>query len=99
MKAQIAIIAGGLAIAAGVAYAELKPATTTSPQINQSSASPQPSQSQAQTTDSQQTPTQIKEAPAQTQQRLTNPNTRPKLPNGGGEAEGREGGNFDGEDD
>ena len=43
MKVQIAIIAGGLAIAAGVAYAELKPSNTSNVNMN-TPASPTPSQ-------------------------------------------------------
>jgi hypothetical protein len=44
MKVQIAIIAGGLAIAAGVAYAELKPSNSSTVKMN-TTASPAPSQS------------------------------------------------------
>lgn len=91
MKVQIAIIAGGLAIAAGVAYAELKPAGAPSvPATTQSSDpnanSTQPSQPQQQT----QTQSQTKSAPSQTQPKLTNPNTKPNIPGGGDDHESGE---------
>ena len=104
MKTQIAIIAGGLAIAAGVAYAELSPKTQSIPnnavqptasQSQQSSLSA-PSQTNIQPRQN------TKSTPSNKQQRLTNPNTQPQLPSGGGEGEGREGGEggfFGGGDD
>jgi hypothetical protein len=102
MKAQIAIIAGGLAIAAGVAYAELKPTNTVAEQTSQA---PAPVQSDP-TPQTSQTPLQQKSGPAPTS-KLTNPNsgTHIQPPRGGGEGgehEGRgehEGGFFGGDDD
>jgi predicted transglutaminase-like cysteine proteinase len=99
MKAQIAIIAGGLAIAAGVAYAELKPAST-APTMPATSQSSDPNGSTAQQTQPN-SQSNGQSAPSQNQQKLTNPNTnsniRPKVPSGGGEGgEGREGGEHGG---
>jgi hypothetical protein len=111
MKAQIAIIAGGLAIAAGVAYAELKPANQaptaplTSQGVDQNTSAPAQDQ-QAQQPQSNST-TQGNSAPAQGGTKITNPNTKPKIPGGrGGDDEGGEGheggerhGLFGGDDD
>lgn len=102
MKAQIAIIAGGLAIAAGVAYAELKPTNTVAKQTSQA---PAPVQSDP-TPQTSQTPLHQKSGPAPTS-KLTNPNsgTHIQPPRGGGEGgeqDGRgehEGGFFGGDDD
>jgi hypothetical protein len=88
MKTQIAIIAGGLAIAAGVAYAELKPSNTVA---GQSTQVPAPVQSNT----ASQTPANTapqKSAPAPTS-KLTNPNSGSHIqaPSGrGGEGEGGE---------
>jgi hypothetical protein len=104
MKTQIAIIAGGLAIAAGVAYAELKPTNTVAEQTSQSAA-PTPVQSDPAPQTSQ-IPPQQKSGSAPTS-KLTNPNsgTHIQPPRGGGEGgehEGRgghDGGFFGGDDD
>ena len=98
MKTQIAIIAGGLAIAAGVAYAELSPKSQPIPKTTlQQQTAPQ-NQQPTQTAPRQNTTS----APNKTRQKLINPNTQPQLPRGGGEGEGREGGEggfFGGGDD
>ena len=98
MKVQIAIIAGGLAIAAGVAYAELKPSKTSNVNVN-SAATASPTSVAPQNT-TPQTPQNSQSAPSK---KLTNPNTATHIqpPKGGGEGEG-EGGFFGlggGEDD
>jgi hypothetical protein len=91
MKAQIAIIAGGLAIAAGVAYAELKPSNTVA---GQSTQAPAPVQSNTAPHTPLNTAPQ-NSAPAPTS-KLTNPNSgsHVQAPTGrGGEGErGGEGG-------
>ena len=81
MKQQIAIIGVGLAIAAGVAYAELKPNNSTSPS---QTSSPAPSESASSAPSS----TQVQEAPASqpaskpVQPKLKNPNSKPQISGG-----------------
>jgi cytoskeletal protein RodZ len=77
MKQQIAIIGVGLAIAAGVAYAELKPNNSTSPS---QTSSPAPSESASSAPSS----TQVQEAPASQplQPKLKNPNSKPQISGG-----------------
>ena len=100
MKVQIAIIAGGLAIAAGVAYAELKPNNPSTGNLN-TTASPLPTKNAKQSSTPQNsTPQKTQSAPSK---KLTNPNSATHIqpPKGGGEGEG-EGGFFGlggGEDD
>ena len=87
MKVQIAIIAGGLAIAAGVAYAELKPSNSSNIKMN-TTASPAPSEIAPQnSTPQNSTPQKNQSAPSK---KLTNPNTATHIqpPKGGGEGEG-----------
>jgi hypothetical protein len=74
MKVQIAIIAGGLAIAAGVAYAELKPSKTSNVNVN-SAATASPTSVAPQNT-TPQTPQNAQSAPSK---KLTNPNSRQKV--------------------
>lgn len=99
MKVQIAVIGGGIAIAAAVAYAEFKsqPATSNlpSPQSSLQTFSPKPSQN------SQTKTSPTLKSQAKPKQIIPNPNVRPQIPNGGGGGEGgeREGGFFGGEDD
>jgi len=82
MKVQIAIFAGGLAIAAGVAYAELKPSNSSNLKMN-TAASPAPSAIAPQNS----TPQQTQSAPSK---KLINPNSSTHIqpPQGGGEGEG-----------
>ena len=95
MKQQIAIIGVGLAIAAGVAYAELKPNNPTTPSQTtpsnpSESASPAPSTAPVQEAPASQ--------PIQTAQpKLKNPNSKPQI--SGGEHEGREGREHEGGED
>ena len=101
MKAQIVIIAGGLAIAAGVAYAELKPASNapampaTSQIVDQNNS--QGAQNQSAQPPQSNTTNNGNSAPAQGGAKITNPNTKPQIPGGrGGEdGEGGEGGEDD----
>ena len=100
MKVQVAIIAGGLAIAAGVAYAELKPSNSATGNLN-TTVSPVPTRNAPQnSTPQNSTQQKTQSAPSK---KLTNPNsgTHIQPPRGGGEGEG-EGGFFGlggGEDD
>jgi hypothetical protein len=101
MKAQIAIIVGGVAIAAAVTYAELKPSNTVAEQTQQSST-PTPIQSSAVP---QSTPQKSQSVPAPSS-KLTNPNSRIQMapPNGdseghvdrNGDSHGDDGGRFNG---
>lgn len=107
MKTQIAIVAGGLAIAGAVAYAELKPASNTSTTIPNAGQSTQaPAQNQGTTSQSAPAPqTDLKQSPSTTQNKITNPNSRPQISGGrgGDDDEGHEGGErhgwFGGDDD
>lgn len=107
MKAQIAIVAGGLAIAGAVAYAELKPATNTSttiPVTDQNANQSAPTLTQDSGASQSAPQNNLKQTPPNTQGKITNPNSKPQIPGGrGGEGEGREGGEhggwFGGEDD
>ena len=85
MKVQIAIIAGGLAIAAGVAYAELKPSKTSNVNVN-SAATASPTSVAPQNT-APHIPQNSQSAPSK---KLSNPNSASHIqpPNGGGEGEG-----------
>ena len=95
MKQQIAIIGVGLAIAAGVAYAELKPNNPTTPSQTTPS-NPSESSNPAPST------TPVQEAPASqpiqtAQPKLKNPNSKPQI--SGGEHEGGEGREHEGGED
>jgi hypothetical protein len=92
MKVQIAIIAGGLAIAAGVAYAELKPASPTQSPMTQAPVTQTPTPQQPQPA-----PTLEKNSPTKRDHRLSNPDPRPQQRDG--EGEGREGDFSGGEED
>jgi hypothetical protein len=107
MKAQIAIVAGGLAIAGAVAYAELKPASNTSTTIpaadpNAGKSAQTPAQDQGVSQSAPQS--SLKQTPSTTQGKITNPNSKPQIAGGrGGDDEGNEGGErhgwFGGDDD
>mgnify|MGYP003347399755 CR=1 FL=1 len=87
MKVQIAIIAGGLAIASGVAYAELKPSSSSMGNVN-TTASPLPTGNAPQNSTPQNS-TQEKNQSGPSK-KLTNPNSATHIqpPRGGGEGEG-----------
>ena len=111
MKAQIAIVAGGLAIAGAVAYAELKPASNTSttipaadPNAGQSAQTPAQDQGVSQSAPQ----SSLKQSPSTTQGKITNPNSKPQISGGrgGDDDDGHEGrergerhGLFGGDDD
>lgn len=87
MKQQIAIIGVGLAIAAGVAYAELKPNNPTTPSQITSSNPSESASATPSNTPAQEARTSQPNKSAQPQ--LKNPNSKPQI--SGGEREGGEG--------